>query len=190
MLNLTLLTAYFITFSFGFFAVKAQRVEASNAASPKAQVQMIHLNGSALFIKVIEVKSRSAENLSDIINAWTISTFNSASTVVRQKVENEVIQGVGIQPGIVLYTFPRVVASLRYSFTIETENNKICFRMSDMTILTEGTNYTLEEYLLDKQGHEIDDKQARKIKLHATRIANVLINSLKLFLVENSVVLD
>lgn len=184
------LIAYFITIGFGFFEVKAQRAEASNAKITNTQVQMIYLNGAALFVKVIEVKNRSAENLYNIVNAWTISTFNSAGTVVNKKVEDVVIQGVGIEPGIVLYTFPRVVASLQYSLTIEVENNKICFSMSDMNILTDASNYTLEEYLFDKKEHEIDNKQTKKIKSHATKIANVLVNSMNVFLVENSVASD
>jgi hypothetical protein len=184
------LIAYFITIVFGFFEVNAQRVEVSTAKSTNTQVQMIYLNGSALFVKVIDVKSRSSENLYGIINAWTIATFNSAGDVVKKRVEDEVIQGVGVEPGIVLYTFPRVVASLGYIFAIEVENNKICFSMSDMNILTDETKYTLEEYLYDKKGHEIHDKQNSRIKSHATKIANVLIESLQLFLVENSVVFN
>lgn len=182
-----ILTVFFIISVFGSFEAHAQPVEASSAKS--THVQMIYVNGSVLFVKVIEVKNRSAEDLYNIINAWTISTFNSASDVVKRKVDGEVIQGVGVEPGIVLYTFPRVVASLKYILTIEVENNKICFTMSDMNIITETTN-TLEEYLYDEKGREINDKQTSKIKLHATRIANVLINSLHLFLVENSVVSD
>jgi len=182
------LLAYSIAIVFGFLEVNAQHVQVPNAKS--THLQMIYLNGSALFIKDIDIKNRSAENLYNIINAWTISTFNSAGTVVKRKVEDVIIQGVGAEPGIVLYTFPRVVASLKYSFTIEVEDNKICFSMSDMIIVTDESSYTLEEYLLDKKQHEIDDKQTRKIKSHATKIANVLINSLKLFLVENSIVSD
>jgi len=182
------LLAYFIAIMFGFTEGNAQRIDASNAKS--THVQMIYLNGSALFVKDIPVKNRSAENLYNIINAWTISTFNSASTVVKRKVEDVIIQGVGVEPGIVLYAFPRVVASLKYSFTIEVEDDKICLSMSDMNIVTDESNYTLEEYLFDKKQHEIDDKQTRKIKSHATKIANVLVNSLKVFLVENSVVSD
>ena len=181
------LVAYFITFLFGFFEVNAQRVEVSNTKSINTHVQMIYLNGSALFVKVIDVKNGSAEDLYSIINAWTIATFNSAGDVVKKRVEDEVIQGVGAEPGIVLYTFPRVVASLRYLFTIEVENNKICFSMSDMNILTDETKYTLEEYLFDKKGHEIHDKQNSRIKSHATKIANALITSLQVFLIENSV---
>ena len=181
------LILYFITIVFGFFEANAQRAEVSNAKSINTHVQMIYLNGSALFVKVIDVKSRSAENLYSLINAWTISTFKSAGDVVKKRVEDEVIQGVGAEPGIVLYTFPRVVASLKYVFTIEVENNKICFSMSDMNILTDESKYTLEEYLFDKKGHEFHDKQARRIKSHATKIANVLIDSLQMFLVENSV---
>jgi len=184
------LIAYFITIVFGFIEVNAQRVEASNTKRINTQVQMIYINGSVVFAKVIDVESRSAENLYSIINAWTISTFNSAGDVVKKRVEDEVIQGVGAEPGIVLYTFPRVVASLRYSFTIEVENNKICFLMSDMNIITDTDKYTLEEYLFDKKGREIHDKQNRRIKSHATKIANALINSLQLFLVENSVVFN
>ena len=184
------LIAYFITIVFGFFEVNAQSAEISNAKSINTQVQMIYVNGAVLFVKVMEVKNRSAEDLYKIIDAWTISTFNSAGDVVKKKVEDELIQGVGVEPGLVLYKFPRVVASLRYLFTIEIENNKICFLLSDMNILIETDKYTLEEYLFDKKGREIYDKQTRKIKSHATKIANVLINSLQLFLVENSVVSD
>jgi len=182
------LLAYSIAIVFGSLEVNAQHVEASNAKS--THLQMIYLNGSALFIKDIDVKNRSAETLYNIINAWTISTFNSASTVVKRKVEDITIQGAGVEPGITLYPFPRVVANLSYVFTIEVEDDKICFTMSDMIILTDASKFSLEEYLFDKKGHEIYDKQSRKIKSHATKIANVLINSLKLFLVENSIVSD
>jgi len=177
-----------LTILFGSLEVNAQHIDVSNPKSP--HVKMIYLHGSALFSKDLQVKKRSAENLYSIINAWTISTFNSASTVVKRKAEDVIIQGVGVEPGIVLYAFPRVVASLKYSFTIEVEDDKICFSMSDMNIVTDESNYTLEEYLFDKKGHEIDDKHTRKIRLHATKIANVLVNSLQVFLVENSVVSD
>jgi hypothetical protein len=154
---------------------------------PNADIQLQYINGSAEFQKTIMFENITAADLYNALNQWTISSFNSSAEVIKHTIENELIQIEGIEPGIVLFKFPRSTAQLKYILNMEIENNKLCFTMLKMEVLTELNKYTLEEYNFEKNGRELVNKQTKRVKDHATRIASVLINSLNTFFVENGI---
>jgi hypothetical protein len=154
---------------------------------PNADIQLQYIIGSAEFQKNILFENITPAELYTALNQWAISSFNSSATVIKNTIENELIQIEGIEPGIVLFKFPRSTAQLKYILNLEIENNKLCFIMHNMEVVTELNKYTLEEYNFEKDGSELLNKQTKRVKDHATRIASVLINSLNTFFVENGI---
>ncbi len=151
------------------------------------QLQMIHFSGGAEFKKMIVFESAPAELLYKGVNEWVILTFNTSSDIVKDRFDGEGLHGEGIQSGFILYSFPRIKASLKYAFYIDTEDNKLCFTMNAMEIWTEMNDKDpIEIYVYKPDGSEVHDKQSRKVKEYATRTANLLMGSLETFLAENN----
>jgi hypothetical protein len=161
--------------------------ESQGITSKQNDLQINLINGSAEIQKNIEFESIEIPDLYNAIDRWVTDSYNS-SGVIKHRFENKLIQIEGVEPGIVLFKFPRSTAQLKYTLNIEIEDKKLCFTMRDMQVITELNKYTFENYNYEKGGSEIINKQTKRVSTHASRVANVLVNSLNAFFAENGII--
>jgi hypothetical protein len=155
-------------------------IASAQVAHPERRITVQYHKG-AYFEKVIRIKKQSTDTLRMIVEKWAVATFNSVGDVIKIRTE-DAIGGEGVEQGIVLATFPRVMGNLKYAFQIQFGQDVVYFRMYNLQIHTElDHTYPFEDYVFDDYGCEATGKQARAVKDHATRIANVLVNSLRTF---------
>lgn len=162
--------------------------ESHGIKSEKNDLQVNLINGSAEIQKDIEFESIEISDLYNAIDRWVIDSFNSSSSVIKHKFENKLIQIEGVEPGIMLFYFPRSTAQLKYTLNIEIDDKKLCFTMRAMEVITELNKYTFEKYNYNEDGSEIINKQTKRVSTHASRVANVLVNSLNAFFAENGII--
>src|SRR4051812_12960876 len=89
----------------------------------KSKLRIQYINGALQLQKIMAFENISANDLYTNVIQWATSTYNSSGDVIKVNNENELIQIEGIEPGIILFHFPRSTAVLKYRLNIEIEDN-------------------------------------------------------------------